>query len=69
MVCEGGRVLYKAEWGCMFAVLVVKIETWCFTPSQPQRVVSGRNEMYSYYKYRCKEGGGIAFAVAVVEGG
>ena len=61
-------MLYKAGWGCMFAVLVVKIETCCVPPSHTQRVISGRNEMYSYYKYRCQEGGGIAVAVAVVEG-
>ena len=27
-----------------------KTDTWCFMPSQPRRVISGRNKMYSYHK-------------------
>ena len=28
------------------------IDTWCFMPSQTQRVLSGQNKMYSYHKYK-----------------
>ena len=28
-----------------------QIDTCCFTPSQPRRVISGRIQMYSYHKY------------------
>ena len=27
------------------------MDTWCFTPCQPWKVLSGRDKMYPYYKY------------------
>ena len=37
---------------CSWHVLYRCTDTWCFTPSQPLRVISGRNKMYSYHKWK-----------------
>ena len=55
-VSIGGRTICQSS---TFTLLMTSpaqqdrwTDTWCFTPSQPRRVISGWNKMYSYHKWK-----------------